>query len=242
MSTKNMHYDLKQKLNKLDSQRYKNLKIQEIDWKLNEAMGIFIKVIAEPRIKNKLGFEMNQRTIDDIRTIVVNTADTGGTVPTAFNSTSYSVPLPENYLYYANIDLMIASKGNCKSVKMEDIIIRQHNDDHENSPFDKSNFEWRAVNCRFFESGLRMFTDGTFTIDKVCFNYIRKPKYMHNAEDTAAGQYSLPDGTLLTGFQDCELPEAVHSEIVDIAVLIIAGDLQVPDLQTKQFKLKLAES
>ena len=49
MSVKDMHYDFKTKLNKLDSNLYRNLQIPEIDRKLNEAMFIFIKSIAEPR-------------------------------------------------------------------------------------------------------------------------------------------------------------------------------------------------
>jgi hypothetical protein len=37
MTAREMHYDFKQKLNKIDSQKHRNLKVPEIDWKLNEA-------------------------------------------------------------------------------------------------------------------------------------------------------------------------------------------------------------
>ena len=47
------------------------------------------------------------------------------------------------------------------------------------------------------------------------------------------------DGVLLTGSQDCELPEPTHREIVDIAVLLMAMELQLPDIQMKQAKLAL---
>ena len=66
-----MHYDFKTKLNKIDSQQYRNLRIPEIDWKLNEAQELFVKMIAKPRLRNHLGFETSQRSVDDIRTIVV---------------------------------------------------------------------------------------------------------------------------------------------------------------------------
>ena len=62
MSIKRMHYDLKVKLNKVDSQQYRNLLIPEIDWALNEAQNIFIKNIAEPRKMQQMfdfGFEKN---------------------------------------------------------------------------------------------------------------------------------------------------------------------------------------
>ena len=69
MSIKRMHYDVKVKLNKVDSQQFRGLLIPEIDWALNEALGIFIKRIAEPRKIQQpfdFGFEKNQRYIDDI--------------------------------------------------------------------------------------------------------------------------------------------------------------------------------
>ena len=52
MNVRGMHYDVKQKLNKVDSQQYRNLRVPEIDWKLNEAYEIFVKSVAEPRINN----------------------------------------------------------------------------------------------------------------------------------------------------------------------------------------------
>ena len=61
MNAREMHYDFKQKLNKIDSQKYRNLLVPEIDWKLNEAQEVFVKIIAEPRLRSQLGFEINQR-------------------------------------------------------------------------------------------------------------------------------------------------------------------------------------
>ena len=72
MTVKEMQYDIKFKLNKVDSQQYRNLRIPELDWVINEAYEIFVKSIAEPRTSNYLGFETSQRTIDDIRTIVAS--------------------------------------------------------------------------------------------------------------------------------------------------------------------------
>jgi|GEM_PF-6135448 len=41
------------------------------------------------------------------------------------------------------------------------------------------------------------------------------------------------------GFQDCELPEHTHREIVDIAVLLVSGELQLPDYQIKFNKINM---
>lgn len=235
MTIKEMQYDFKQKLNKIDSQQYRNLKIPEIDWKINEAYEIFVKSIAEPRVNNHLGFETNQRSIDDIRTIVVNDATLN---PIKLDDNTYYVELPDNYMFYISSKVIIERKG-CGERKAT-TIVRQHDDRFETSPFDSSSFEWKEVNLRFFNKGIKIFTDGTFTVKSLKLDYIRKHAYIHNAQDfLPTGSYKLPSGQVLTGTQDCELPDHTHREIVDIAVLITSGDLSNADYQLKQAKISL---
>lgn len=224
-----MHYDFKTKLNKIDSQQYRNLRIPEIDWKLNEAQELFVKMVAKPRLKNNLGFETSQRTIDNIRTIVVKDYCS----PVVNNVAS----LPENYWHFVSGE-SIMDKDNCIGFKGT-IKIRQHDDEFENSPFDKSSFEWREVNAVFYEEGLKLFTDGTFTNRQLCMNYIKQLQYIHNAEDFRGGGYRLPSGILLAGNVSSELPDHTHREIVDIAVALAANELQNPDTQNKLQKLNL---
>ena len=224
-----MHYDFKTKLNKIDSQQYRNLRIPEIDWKLNEAQELFVKMVAKPRLKNNLGFETSQRSIDDIRTIVVKDYCS----PVIDNVAT----LPENYWHFVSGSSLM-DKNNCVGFKGT-IKIRQHDDEFENSPFDKSSFEWREVNAVFYEEGLKLFTDGTFSNREFCMNYIKKLSYIHNAEDFRGGSYRLPSGILLSGITSCELPEQTHREIVDIAVALASGELQNPDYQNKLQKLNL---
>ena len=229
MSIKKMHYDFKMKFNKIDSQNHRNFLVPEIDWMLNEAAKLFVSIIAEPRLKKQLGFETSQRNIDDIRTIVISD-DNNWT-----NVVNNIATLPDNYWYFIKGRTKM-SKGNCKDV-IGRVHIRQHDDMFEESPFYKSSFEWREVNALFYDEGLKFFTDGSFTIDGVCINYIRKMDYMHNAESFRVTGYNLPNGEILTGFKDCELPEPTHSEIVDIAVLIASGNLQTSNYQPLLAKL-----
>jgi hypothetical protein len=233
MSIRNMQYDFKQKINKIDSQQYRNLRIPEIDWKINEGLDIFIKAIAEPRLVNHLGFEVNQRTIDDIRSIVV---DNVSLIENTEKENYYL--LPDNYMFYLSGKVVIENEA-CGE-KEARLIIQQHDDEFEESPFESSSYAWGEVNALFVGNSLRVFTDGSFTIKELKINFIRKPAYIHNAQDfLPTSSYNLPDGTVLTGRQDCELPEHTHREIVDIAVLITTGDLQIPDYQIKQAKLKM---
>lgn len=229
MTIKEMHYDFKKKFNKTDSQKNKNLLVPEIDWALREAEGLFIKLIAEPRLRNHLGFEVSQRNIDDIKSIVVPDE--------TIAVTNSIVSLPQDYMFYVRAYALM-SKRNCQNVKGR-LHIRQYDDEFEESPFDSSSFEWRQVNAVFNQNGLQVFTDGTFNVDNVSLTYIRKPRFMHNAEDFQAGTYTLPSGVVLTGSANCELPEHTHPEIVDLAVVLASGEVQTSDLQTKLNKLSM---
>lgn len=238
MNIKEMQYDIKFKLNKVDSEQYRNLRVPELDWVLNEACEIFIKSIAEPRVPNYLGFETSQRTIDDIRTIVVNDKIL---TPTEIDNKTYSATLPQDYMFFISANVVIQKPG-C-SERIARAIVRQHDDVFETSPFDDSSFEWKEVNIRFYEDGIKVFTDGTFKVLEVKLNYIRKHAYIHNAQDfLPTGSYKLPSGVVLTGIQNCELPEQTHREIVDIAVLILTNNLELPSYQLKQAKVNFNQT
>lgn len=239
MNAREMHYDFKQKLNKIDSQQYRNLIVPEIDWKLNEAQEVFVKMIAQPRLKSQLGFEINQRTIDDIRTIVINQSPQQANclTVTSYDNSSFLAQLPADYWFFVG-GKVYATKGKCVNKKLATREI-QHDDEHDMSPFDRSSFEWRISNLRFMNGGIRIFTDGTYTVNSLCMDYIKKLRRIHNAQDYQGGTYTTLDGIVLTGTQSCELPEMVHREIVDLAVLITAGDLSLPDYSFKQNKVQL---
>ena len=143
MNVRGMQYDIKQKLNKIDSEQYRNLRVPELDWKINEAYEIYVKSIAQPRVNNHLGFEINQRTTDDIRTIVV---DDLVIVPTVLTSTTYSVTLPDNYMFYISAEAIIEREG-CPA-RTAICTVRQHDDLHEISPFDKSSFDFNICTPR----------------------------------------------------------------------------------------------
>lgn len=235
MDVKDMHYSFKKKLNKLDSQQYRNLLVPEIDWALNEAAGLFVKLIANPRAPENgvLGFESNQRTIDDIRTLV----ETGEDPDNQLDVVNNVVALPSDYNYFVRARVLI-SKGTCQNQKAT-VFIRQHDDMFEESSNDRSSFEWRTVNGTFTKEGIRLYDDGTFTMSKLHLTYLRKMLYIHNAASYPGGTYTLPSGIVLTGTQDCELPEHVHEEIVDLAVLLASGDLELPSYNIKREKLNL---
>lgn len=233
---KNMHYDFRGKLNRIDSAAYRDLKIPEIDRKLNEAINLFILLVAFPRIRNQFGFETTQRTTGDIQDLVID----GSSFSLDVESDDYnSYSLPDSYLYYLS-SKAFASKGTCAEQLM-DVTVIEHDDRSRNREFYKSNFEWRELNISFGKQKIRVYHEGEFTIDSFKVDYILKHPYAHFAEGFDTGTYKLPDGTVLTGYQDCILPDITHAEIVDLAVLLATTDLEMPlanQLRAGQIRMK----
>jgi len=234
---KDMHYDVKQRLNRLDSNAHIDLKIPEIDRLLNRAINLYLLLIATPRLRNQLGFETSKRTTDDIKNMVVNGA--------VLSITNNVATLPDDYMYFLSTDELIATKGSCNNRRLKTVVI-QHDDETDDNVFYNSNFEWGECNIRFFDGGIRLFpSDFTINSNSFKINYIKKHPYVHNAEDFGVGTYFLPNGEELgvtEPFVDCELPDITHSEIVDIAVMLASGDLELPNVyQLKQNQLQVKQ-
>jgi len=195
---------------------------------LNEAADLIVKKIAKPKVPGELEFESSQRTIDDIKSIVVP-----GVWTTVTNGI---ITLPPNYNYYVRGRVKI-SKKNCLNQEAT-LSIREHKDLFEGTAFYDSSFEWRDVNGLFNTNGIEVYTDGTFTVSSAKISYIKKMRYFHNAQDYASGAgYIHPSLGPLTGTVSCELPEHMHREVVDIAVMLAASEIQTSDLQAKLAKL-----
>ena len=227
MTVQDMHYDFKMKFNKIDSQKNRNLRIQEIDWLLNEAEGIFVKLVAYPRMFTHLGFEVNQRSTEDIREVIEKEN---------IVVTNSQVIFPSNYQYFLK-GVCYITKGKCKNKKASFIPI-QYDDSVENSTYSKSDFDWREVVGRFNNQGIELLVND-FVVEAFKLNYIRKRPYIFFPTGTSQGTYTLPSGVVLTENQNCELSEITHSEIVDIAVMLAAGKIQASDFQIRMAKLSV---
>ena len=153
MAIADLEYAFKSKINKVDSAQNKNFLIPEIDLALNEGMELFIKMIAQPRLKKDYGFEKNQRSIDDIRTIVMDNVSCS-----LAQGSSDTYVLPADYWFFVK-GYVEMSKGTCTN-KMGRLYIRQHDDEFEESPFDRSSYEWREVNVVYTSNGLKLYESG----------------------------------------------------------------------------------
>jgi hypothetical protein len=219
-----MIYDFKQKLNAFDSSQNRGYQIPEIDWKLNAALKVLINNISSPRTNVQIGFEFNQRNIDDIRPIIARA----------------SIQVNDNFArlprdYYREISTFaIVNKGSCtKKIRVYKV---QFDDLWETDPFVQSSFEWEELNALQVNDGMELKpTD--FTVSEIHMDYLRDHPYIHNAQGYG-GSYKLPSGVTLSGKQDCLFDDDLCSEIVDLAVFMTVND-SIYNPQTKQTNLSL---
>lgn len=228
MVVQDMHYDFKSKFNKIDSQQNRNLKIPEIDWLLNEAEEIFVKLVAFPRHFTHLGFEVNSRSTEDIRPIVKYREELS-------IQEDNIVAFPEDYWYFLK-GRVKATKDKCVD---EDItfIPTQIDDEADKSLSYSSSFDWREVIGVFTNKGINLLVKD-FDVNSFYLSYIQKTPYICYPEGFTGGQYTLPSGETLTVNQDSVLKDCGR-EIVDIAVMLASGQIQASDYKIKKEKLSV---
>ena len=269
MTVQEMHYELKLKLNKIDTQDYSNLLIPEVDWYLNEAQTVFIKQRYGTTNIKREGFEESQKRIDDLKTLVVKedpAIPTATTIPANVVSTTTDVgtykadlsALAYDYMFLLRITCQ-GTKTSCQSGTKRLWGIQVQHDDLDTvlyDPFYKPSFEWEEVPLVFGENpndptsdrqgSIYLYSDGTFSINSVFVEYLRHPlriSYANGVVDSSGAiiGYNYADGTPAAGVQNCELPEHTHKELVDLAVAIVSGDIDHPNYNLKAIKTSINE-
>lgn len=251
MNIEEMHIDFKRKLNKVDSEKLRNFRPQEIDLYLNEAQELLIK-------QKLVEFETSQKLIDDLRILLVKHEEDAAqplVTPTVVDN-SYSFDLtdlgvvgthtPSEYKYlYHMRSLVTATKTGCGSKTLK-TVITQTDDLTEslNSKFYSPSFEWGEIPIVFANNNLYAYSDGTFTITELKIDYLKRPLKMgnpnavKNSSGTIVG-YNHPDGTAATQ-QDCEIQSSFFCrELVDEAIRIAMVDLGDSRFQLSDFKTKI---
>lgn len=93
-STKELHYQFKINLDRVDSLSNPDFNAAEIDWFLNEAQLIFIKQRMSMRSNSKQkGFEESQKRIDDLGNLVIKFPNQVGITPSLVSPGIYELPL-----------------------------------------------------------------------------------------------------------------------------------------------------
>lgn len=240
MTVQEMHYDFKFKFDKVDSLDKPNFTPAEIDWILNEAQNLVLKTKYSGNNAQRTGFEVSQKRIDDLKTLHIKspTQQQPGLVPVQSVGDLYEVKLSGLAFPYFVLTRgrALVTKDGCGS-KVISLESTQTDDlnDVEGSPFSKPSYQWGELPITFGRSdsaanddgSIYFDTQGEFTVDEVYLDYLKLPSKIY------LGTYTYIDGT--TPVQSaCELPEAVHSEVVDRAVAEVSRIVE--DARFVQFR------
>lgn len=240
-SIRELHYQFKLNMDRVDSLSNPDFNVAEIDWLLNEAQLIFVKQRMNPSSNPKQrGFEQSQKRIDDLGNLVIKYPLQDGVTPLNPASGIYEVPLVNlsfQYLYLISswVDAEI-TPGCTKKVPLK---FTQHDDYRYalEDPFNSAGEEFIPYNIgrASNSSNEALYIYSPYTISKVYIEYIKVPQRV------SYGTYQYLDGVTYPE-QTLETSPSTHQEIVDIACLLAGSNTQNPEyIQLRQSKILIHE-
>lgn len=225
MTIQEMHIEFRLKNNKLDSSRYFSFETNEIDMILNIAQEKFISMRYTGLNYAKTGFEETQKRIDDIN-VLINQFVYKITNNTYFSDifNTYKVPIQEllnnndEYLHNVSLGARYVSPECEDRFKIVPISLIQHDDINTMhlDPHLQPSFKYPIYTQlgKMYEIYFGKEIDYTKNNVYIVHKYLKKPIKM-----------KWPD-------INCELLDAVHREIIDIAVSMTIEQTEDPRIKT----------
>lgn len=214
----------------IDTNRASKLSIPKIIIMLNSGMLNLIKEKYGIRNPYSAGFEMIEKRKQDLQKLHILNEKLAAVRITGTNSFEFDLSKTTFPVLYLTRMQFSGTKESCCDQLLDGIPAETDDlNDLSRNLFKSSSFEWREVLYRVASDKIVADTDGTFSLSSSKFDFIRYPK----AIDIAG--YTKFDGSASSNV-DCELPPALHSEVVDRAVFEFKLYLQDPNYQFAQVK------
>ena len=213
-------YKIDQKLNKLSTNDHQQIPLEDKILALNEAQIKLIKQKVDGQSTvSGLGLDAFKKRYEDLQKLVVNYKDLSLVLKNA-KLNQYAADLSlltPKYMFYVD-SYVIATKGLCvdrqiwinKDLSKHGDISLLLNNDHY-----KPSFEYQETFNSLSSNEMSIYTDGTFTPNKLWVSYMRYPVYIDKVG------YIRFDGTPSTTV-DCELELYLEDEILDLTVQNLA--------------------
>lgn len=209
-------YDIDLKLNKVATNDHQSIPLEDKIIALNEAQVQLIKQKLNPNNIYKLGYDAFKKRYDDLQILFTENEITLTDDNSKLNRFSGDISqMNPKYMFYVD-GFILANKGSCLDIPLA-LILAKHADlitlmgNTNTSP----NFEYQETLLTISGNRVEVYSDGTFTPTKLTIRYLRYPKKID------ATGYIHFDGTDSID-QNCELPEYLKDEIVDLAVKELA--------------------
>ena len=247
MTVIELHYDFDFKIDKVATLAKEDFNKAEKDWLLNEAQSLLVRKYYRGTNSSGEGFEMTQKRIDDLSPLVVKWPEQPEIIPTNLSGV-YEIPL-DNLLYpywfFIRGSIKVIDPINLSCVSDAKMKLVPHDDLNYalEDPFnntDKSEVLYNfgrasdAISSTYSKSSIYLYP-GIYLLGPAKIEYIKKPARINY------GGYTYIDSVVYST-QQCELPEHLHNELVDLAVSIASGIIESPDyVQLKSQKVFINE-
>lgn len=208
---------VKERLNKLDSKDYDNVKPWQIEEAFNKEQREWTRRQLHGSNLFKEGDEQSKRRIDDLQILLKSANLVGAQQALYFESKS----LPEDYLEFKRVSAY--AQSDCCPKRMltvyegqeadRDILLR----DKHTAP----NFEWAETFCTLINNKVRIYRAPDFEIIDPVLTYYRFARDIQiiHSENPSTGQVHLKEVT-------CEFKDDIVELLIDGAAAILAGDLE----------------
>lgn len=235
-------YEIDLKLNKLSTNIYQQINLEDKIIALNDAQIKLIKQKLDGGVTNSgLGLDASKKRYEDLQKLIEAYEDHPLKLTLTnkqLNKWSASLEgIKPAYMFYVD-SYVVADKGKCKNRKIWiNRDLAKHGDLQFclNNDHYKPSFEYQETFNFISSDEISIFTDGTFTPKSLYLSYVRYPKYIDKEG------YIKLDGKESTT-QDCELKNYLKDELVDLTVQSLAMYIENPSaIQTAQMRINTNE-
>lgn len=197
----------------------------DLEYWLNSGLDKFIKTRYSGVNYKRMGFEQDQKRMDDLRTLVTKKAYTFGVYPT-----EYIVQLPEDYMIAVGETAVIFSNDACwpvgpsgqprtKNTDVLEATIENIDKQMQNSLSEYRLHGTSARPLRLLQGDkIHLYTDGNYSIKNYILMYLRIPTRISLTSDPFA--------------EWTDMPASTHQEIVKLAAELYLENKANPRYQT----------
>lgn len=235
MTAAEMHIAVKMGLDKSEALSLPAFQAEELDFWLNDSVNRFIKTRYSGNNAFGTSFEQSQKRIDDLRTLIVETRLVPAIASNVYDKpNSYivaSVNLPINYMLFLNDEVSITFNHSIlgTSTTIRTGVTECTSDSYFTKVTDPYGEHVLHLDTArplrlFSEKGVELITDGNYSVSYYYMRYIRKPAVIS-----------------ASGAVNCDLPEHIHSEVVEMTVNKLIENIESPRYQTHTVELNKIE-
>ena len=227
---------VKQRLNKLASSDYDNLECWQIAEAFNKAQLEFCRRQIHGVNQKQEGDESSKMLIDDMQKLLILNQSLVP-VPILASNKFQEAELPSRYLYFKRVSAksLPIDGGPCKGCTGADqrtmnIHLEEVADVGEllSSELSWPSIEWNETFCTLASNKVQIYTNGFFEVENILLSYYRKP-----LEVEINKCINPSDDSIFTEDVECEFKDDIVEMIIDEAVSILAGDIELFNTATR---------